>query len=62
MDLELTDDEATLLRALLDSSLRDLRMEIADTDSASFRRGLKVDEANIRSLLDRVGGPLPNPE
>lgn len=61
MELTLSDDEAELLRALLDTAWRDTRSEIADTDSPRFRRGLRIDEASIRAMLDRLGGPLPNP-
>jgi hypothetical protein len=61
MNLELTDDEAAMLRSLLDGAMRNIRSEISHTDKTSFRRGLKEDEASLRSLLDRLGGPLANP-
>jgi hypothetical protein len=61
MELQLTDDEAVMVRSLLDLAMRDLRSEIAGTDKVSFRRGLKADEDTIRGVLDRLGGPLANP-
>jgi hypothetical protein len=61
MNLELTDDEAAMIRSLLDAAMRDLRSEISHTDKTSFRRGLKDDEATIRGVLERLGGPLANP-
>lgn len=61
MTLELTDEQAAMLRTILDRALRDLRHEIADTDSPGFRRSLKADEVALRELLDRLGGPQPNP-
>ena len=61
MELQLTDDEAVMVRGLLDLAMRDLRSEIAGTDKVSFRRGLKADEDTIRGVLDRLGGPLANP-
>lgn len=61
MDLELTDAEAAMLRTVLDRTLRDLRYEIVDTDRREYRQGLQEDEVVIRALLDRLGGPLPNP-
>ncbi len=61
MTVELNDTETEILRVVLDATLRDLRMEIADTDSPRYRRGLRVNESSIRNVLDRLGGPLPNP-
>ena len=61
MELQLTDDEAVMVRSLLDLAMRDLRSEIAGTDKVSFRRSLKADEDTIRGVLDRLGGPLANP-
>jgi hypothetical protein len=61
MELQLTDDEAVMVRGLLDLAMRDLRAEIAGTDKVSFRRSLKADEDTIRGVLDRLGGPLANP-
>lgn len=49
--LELTDDDAKVLREALESYLSDLRMEVADTDMQNFRDGLKQEEATIKTIL-----------
>jgi hypothetical protein len=61
MQLELTDEEAGLLRELLDSALRELNYEIADTDTSRFRDELRARREQVRRLLDGVGGPLDDP-
>jgi len=48
--IELTAEEAAVLKETLDSFLSDLRMEIADTDRMDFREGLK----RRKALLMRV--------
>ena len=53
--LELTDDEARLLKEILQSYLGDLRMEIADTDLQSFRNKLRSNEELIKRIIDRLG-------
>jgi hypothetical protein len=60
VQLELTDDETVLLRELLDGICRDLSYEIADTDSSTFRAGLRNRRDATRKMLDAVGGPLPD--
>jgi hypothetical protein len=60
VQLDLSDDQVALLRELLDSALRDLRFEIADTDNVEFKHGLKAREDQIRALLAPLGGPLPD--
>lgn len=51
MHIELTLEEAGRLRRILFSYYTDLRMEIADTDRADFREGLKEDERFLENLL-----------
>jgi hypothetical protein len=58
MTLELDDEQAALLREVLDHALRDLRYEIADTDNSRYRDALKEREAALRDLLSPLGGPL----
>jgi hypothetical protein len=53
--LELTGDEALLLKEILMSYLGDLRMEIADTDLQSFRNKLRSNEELINRIIDRLG-------
>ena len=60
MDLHLDESQTELLRQVLDSTYRDLRYEIADTDLSQFKQQLKEREAALRAILDMVGGPLPD--
>ena len=54
-NLELTTDEALLLKEILQSHLGDLRMEIADTDLQSFREKLRKNEEVIKRIIERLG-------
>lgn len=47
MQISLDDEEADELRAVIDDALRDLSHEIADTDNASFREGLRERRARL---------------
>ncbi len=60
MDISITDEQAELLREVLDRTIRDLRYEIADTDRADFKRMLKARESNLRELIAPLGGTLPD--
>ena len=55
--IEVTPEDARLLREVLESYLSDLRMEIAGTDSVSFRENLKKTEAFLKGLLARLHEP-----
>jgi hypothetical protein len=55
--LDLTPDEAELLKEILTIDLGELRMEIADTDLKSFRQYLKQKEEVIKRLIERLGSP-----
>ena len=57
-NLQLTEHEANILRTLLENDLGDLRMEIANTDSAPFRETLKEREAVLRRLIVGLGGSI----
>lgn len=52
--LELTDDEARTLAEVLESTLSELRMEIADTDRQDFREMLKERKEFLQELLVRL--------
>ena len=54
-NLELTSDEALLLKEILQSYLGDLRMEIAGTDLQSFRDKLRKNEEVIKRIIDHLG-------
>lgn len=59
MHLDLDDDQAALLRELLDEAYGDLRYEIADTDNSQFKAKLRTRKEDLAALLDMVGGPIP---
>ncbi len=58
MQLTISDDQAVLLREVLDSAFRDLRAEIADTDNSRFKAQLREREEQLRAILEHLGGPL----
>ena len=58
MQLDLSDGDAELLREVMDSVVRDLSPEIADTDNPAYRRELKERRDRLRGVLDVLGGPL----
>jgi hypothetical protein len=60
MHLDLSDTESQLLGEVLGSAVNQLTTEIAHTDNAGYRRDLKVRRLQLRELLDRFGGDLPN--
>ncbi len=62
MKLDLDDARTELLREILDSTYRDLKYEIADTDNSKFRSKLTGRRQLVESLLNDVGGPLPDRE
>ncbi len=55
IQLNLTDDEASILKQALATYLSDLRMEIADTDQQEFRERLKHEEAVMKKILGEIG-------
>jgi hypothetical protein len=61
MNFELSPQEADYLQQLLQRSLRELRGEIAGTESLDWRRGLQGDEQMLKALLDRLGHLAPAP-
>jgi inorganic pyrophosphatase len=60
MKIDLDDTRSELLREILDSTYRDLAYEIADTDNSTFRSKLSERRQLVKSMLDDVGGPLPD--
>lgn len=56
MNLELTREEAKVLMELLTYALSEIRMEIADTDSGTYRQTLKDRKALFMSILEKLGG------
>jgi len=52
--LDLTGEEAAVLRQALESYLSDLRMEIADTEQMDYREELKRQEEILTRLEERL--------
>ena len=52
--IELADEEAEVLRSVLEEYISELRMEVANTDSMDFRDALKHKE----EILKRLAGQL----
>ncbi|GAB4108643.1 MAG: hypothetical protein Kow001_06740 [Acidobacteriota bacterium] len=59
VELRLDQEEAAILRQVLDSYLSDLRMEVANTDLLEFRERLKHEESVLKELLRRLSVPEP---
>lgn len=52
--LELSPEEVSLLTELLEYTLSDLRMEIADTDSSSFKEQLRERKDALNLLIEKL--------
>jgi hypothetical protein len=58
--IELTEPQRAELQELLRASLADLSSEIADTDSATYRSGLRERRVILESVLTLLGGDAEN--
>ncbi|MEJ2634761.1 MAG: hypothetical protein P8184_05660 [Calditrichia bacterium] len=58
IQLEISKDEAVILKDYIESCLSDLRMEIAGTESMDFRERLKKKEAFLKRLLEQLSEEL----
>ena len=56
MHLELTPEQAELLRRILENQIADLRLEIAHTDTMEFRELLKRNRDFLQDLVLRLRG------
>jgi hypothetical protein len=56
VNLELSDSEQSELRTLLDQTLGDLSMEIADTDNPEFRRDLEGRRGSLQAIRSKLMG------
>jgi hypothetical protein len=54
IQLDLTKEECQALLETLDSTLSDLRMEIANTDRMDFREMLKARKAVLERVIEAV--------
>lgn len=62
MELHLDALQTTTLRELVEIAWRDLRYEIADTDNARFKAGLRERERVISSILEQLRAEVPSPQ
>ncbi|WP_158009750.1 hypothetical protein [Carbonactinospora thermoautotrophica] len=58
MRLELTNEEATVLRELLETYLGDFYMEILHTDNPGYRRLLRTRRATLQRILEALRSPV----
>ncbi len=54
MRVELSDEEATLLRELLEGAFADLRGEVYRTEGAEWKRALKAREHLLDGLIAKL--------
>lgn len=54
MHIELTDGQAEVLRDLLRGALADLSSEIAATDNAGYREGLRTRRQSLETVLAQL--------
>ena len=57
MVIELTEEQCAALQQLLEASLGDLSTEIADTDNAQYREGLRQRRTVLESVLYQLDNP-----
>jgi hypothetical protein len=57
MVIELTEEQCAELQRLLEESLGDLSTEIADTDNAQYREGLRARRRVLESVLYQLDNP-----
>jgi hypothetical protein len=55
MKIELTDEQALDLGELLRAALGDLSAEIAGTDNAGYREGLRTRRESLQGVLAQLG-------
>jgi len=54
MNLNLTDEEATLLTRILKNALSEMKEETGKTENYDWRVALKKDEASLREIIGRL--------
>ena len=52
--IQLAEEEAQVLRSVLEEYISELRMEVANTDSMDFREDLKRKEEILKSLRNQL--------
>jgi hypothetical protein len=57
MNIEISEEQGAELHRLLESSLGDLSSEIAGTDNAEYRQGLRERRTVLESVLFQLDNP-----
>jgi hypothetical protein len=57
MLIELTEEQCAEMQRLLEECLGDLSTEIADTDNAQYREGLRQRRSVVESVLFQLDNP-----
>ena len=57
MHLELSEEDRALVAEILGEAYTDLRMEISNTDTSTFKDQLKEREARLAALLRKLEAP-----
>lgn len=52
--LDLTDDQAAILKEYLGRALSDLNVEIADTDAREYRLSLESERCLLREIVEQL--------
>ncbi len=52
--IQIAEEDASLLKRALELLLSDVRMEIADTDRADFRDGLKQEKRVLQGTIEQL--------
>ncbi|MFZ5865903.1 MAG: hypothetical protein ACOYXY_08495 [Thermodesulfobacteriota bacterium] len=53
--VDFKDEEAILMKEILESYLHELSSEISSTDTLSFRQDLKLKKVHLMDMLNRLG-------
>lgn len=56
MQINLTDNEAVMLKEILSDSLSEIRFEISNTERMTYREQIKEREALIKKLIEDLDG------
>jgi len=52
--IQIAEEEAEVLRSVLEEYISELRMEVANTDSMDFREELKRKEAVLKAMVKQL--------
>ncbi len=58
--LELSNDQAALLKEYLERDLSDLSVEIAGTDKRAYREQIKAERQMLRAVFEQLAALVPS--